>query len=87
MQTHVYTLLGSACLIACGAVGAATLRGVYRRRLSAQCPLACRTRRPPFASWIRSFCANSPASINGDRTPSCISKCGTSSPDSASRVS
>ena len=35
MQTHAYTLLGSACLIACGAVGAATLRGVYRETLGA----------------------------------------------------
>ena len=35
MQTHAYTLLGSACLIACGAVGAATLRGVNRETLGA----------------------------------------------------
>src|SRR6187399_2994921 len=35
MQTHAYTLLGSACLIACGVVGAATLRGVNRETLGA----------------------------------------------------
>ena len=35
MQTHAYTLLGSACLIACGAAGAATLRGVNRETLGA----------------------------------------------------
>ena len=84
MQTHAYALLGSACLIACGAVGAATFARRQSRdsRRDARSPAAPGARRSRRGS--EAFCANSPASINGGRTPSCISKCGTSSPDSAS---